>query len=270
MTVAIWDYLPPVLFEGPRGAAAAVEFVPFPAHEGADALARGAVDVALLDTLTVLRNTDAYDVFPAVALSSWDFPFARLRLRGGMGARAQSLAYPRDHELESVVARVVLREHYGSEVSATGVSLERPADAADVAEDACLIVAPDSPHWPSERFDMDLGREWYELANYPMVWGLFVAQKGSATNDRIVALRDAVARLDSLRPGRARNIDDEVVRDFVENQVRFRLDDLVVASLTELYNYVYYYGAVDDYVTVSFVALEDPESDEDDEVEMPF
>src|SRR5690606_33470111 len=126
-----------------------------------------------------------------------------------------------------------------SDVLTRAGSFSEPEEAARAGEDACLIVAKDAYRWESDRFVMDLGREWFELANYPMVWGVFAATKGSITNERIIALRDAVSRLDALRESRSRTIEDEFVRDFVENQVRLRLDDLAVASLTELYNYVY-------------------------------
>ena len=74
-------------------------------------------------------------------------------------------------------------------------------------------------------------------------------------------------RLDMLREKRAQSIEDEVSRDFIENHVRLRLDDLAVASLTELYNYVYYYGAVADYCTVPFVSLDEPNDDDGDDAD---
>lgn len=267
MRVAVWDHLPSTLFEGPRGAEGPVEFVRIAAQDTANALAREEVDVALLDTLSVLQNTDAYDVFPAVALSSWEYPFARLLLRGGIGAKAGTLVTPDHVGLESLVARVVLREQYGSDVevhTSTGFGI---ADVPDAEEDACLIMNPDGRRTETDWFDMDLGREWFELVNYPMVWGLFVAPKGHGDNQAITTLRDAVARQDALRVSRAQKIEDATVRDFVENQVRLRLDDLVVASLTELCNYVYYYGAVADYCTVPFVSLDEPNDDDGDDAD---
>ncbi len=115
---------------------------------------------------------------------------------------------------------------------------------------------------------LDLGREWFELVNYPMVWGVFVSAKGSVTDDYIRLLRDAIIRVDMLRERRAKSIENDVTRDFMENQVRLRLDELAVASLTELYNYVYYYGAVTDFTTIPFVELK--ETKEDGDEDLPF
>lgn len=266
MRVSVWDHFPAALFAGPpRGVAAEVEFIRAPSRDAVEMLSSGEADVALLPVLTVLQHPDLYDVYPAVGLSTWDLPFARLLLPGGLGTRPASLAYEAGMELEALVARVVLREHYGADVQVRSV-----ADAAiDAPDDATLIVGPDAHLISSDRYGMDLGREWFELANYPMVWGVFAAPKGVVTNEAIATLRDAVVRLDTLRGTRARAEEDAVVQDFLENQVRLRLDDLAVASLTELCNYVYYYGAVTDYTTVPFVSLdEDDEAGLDDDEEM--
>src|SRR5690554_1014919 len=122
MKVAVWDHLPFELFaDRSRDLTPGVEFVRTPESEAASALAAGEVDVALVPVLTVLQNPGAYDVLPAVGLSTWDFPFARLLLRGGLDKRAGSLVFEQGFELEALVARVVLREHYASDVEVRAV-----------------------------------------------------------------------------------------------------------------------------------------------------
>jgi predicted solute-binding protein len=158
------------------------------------------------------------------------------------------------------VGRAVLREHYGSDVEAQAQDEHTGSDQAD----AVLLVGNRNEPGTSG-FTMDLGREWFELANYPMVWGLFATARGSGTSGELRMLRDAVVRLDELRPLRARSVEDDVVRDFLENQVRLRIDDLAIASLTELASYVYYYGAVPEIRSVPFISLEDEDDETEDE-----
>ncbi len=264
MRVAVWDYLPEQLFAGtPRGVQGKVEFVRVPALQAREVLERGEVDAALLPTLTVLQDSDAFDVFPAVALSSWEFPFARLFLSGGFEARPTILHHDGDRQLEALVARVVLREQYGSEVKSNPLPAAAVMESLRAEGGAALLVSGDAYRTESEALGMDLGREWFELVNYPMVWGVFATTKGAVTDESIQSLRDAVARVDLLREKRAEAVDDDVAADFLRDQVRLRLDDLAVASLTELYNYVYYYGAVTDYATVPFVELKESAEEED-------
>ncbi|HEX7071467.1 MAG TPA: MqnA/MqnD/SBP family protein [Rhodothermales bacterium] len=261
MRVAIWDHLPKELFAGPgRGVKGPVEFLPVPQTQASVLLDEGEFDAALLPTLTILQQPDAYDVFPAVGFSSWDYPFAQLLLEGPLGSEVHVLGYESGHEMEAVVSRAVLREHYGSEVET------QTADANISGEhvDASVRVGPHRKP-TAGGFAMDLGREWFELANYPMVWGLFATGKGNGTQGTIRMLRDAVIRLDDLRQMRARSVEDDVVRDFLENQVRLRVDDLAVASLTELSSYVYYYGAVPEIRNVPFISIEDEDEDTADD-----
>lgn len=256
MKVAVWSHLPQALFST-SGEDSEVRFVRVPMGEAANRLREGAFDVALVPTLTVMQQADDFDVFPAVGFSSWDYPYARLHPTRGLSAPMHTLVHEGAHEMTVLVARIVLREHYG-----TNVEVVQPDDAGagGVTGDVTLVMTEAIEAGAEDSASLDVGREWFELAAYPMVWGLFVALKGEATPAAIVALRDAVNAAEARVAGAAESV-DAATQDFLENQARLRVDDLAVASLTEFSNYVYFYGALPEYPSVPFVSLPDDDAE---------
>lgn len=223
------------------------------------------VDLALVPTLTVLRDPDSYDVLPAVAVSTWRYPFARIVLKQPFSKPAVEIAFDPAHEQERHVARMVLREHYGLEP----VFVPRPDDVLGGEEGAALLVSPSVDAVASEGPVLDLGQEWFELAQYPMVWGLFVARKETATASMIRALRQAVAASEQDRAAwiEAHGLSDDLAA-FYREGLRYRLDDLVVASLTEFRRYLFYFGLAEDIPSLDFMAL--PDSEEEADVPKPL
>ena len=267
MRVAVWDILPAELF--PHGTEeSAITFVRLPLGGCRRALSEGSAEVTLLPVIDILQDPDPYDVLPAVAFSSWSFPFAKIVLKRGLGSHLKMLAYPREHDQAAFVARVILREHYHSEPQWIAVDEKSPESLVARAEDACLVIGPGVPAFEPGATALDLGQEWYELSNYPMVWGLFAARRGDATVGVIRAIRDAVVRVDDARPSRAKAL-VEGMKAFVQDELRLRLDDLATASLTELTNYAYFYGLTEDPGMIPFVSLPDEAEENGSPADLP-
>lgn len=225
-------------------------------------LAQGEVDVALVPTVSALLNSDHFDVFPAFAVASWNYPFARLILPGGLESLSNELVVPADASQEAFVAGVVLQEHYATRVIA--VPVHESLQAADINR---LEVG--EPIEPPGVNSLDLGREWFELTNYPMVWGLFASRRDSADPAVVRRFVDAAAVAENIRremAGRFR----EPVAGFVADDLRFRTDDLATASLTELAEYVFYYAGTDEPPALGFVSVAGASSYESDDDETPL
>jgi chorismate dehydratase len=199
-------------------------------------LLAGLCDLAVLPSDRVLSDLDAYDVLPAVAYSTWSTPHVQLALRDGFSGQPESVQCPDPAALESLIARIVLKEHYGTDARAE--TLVGPAGKSQAA--AVLAVDESPPSSGSGRV-LDIGQEWYELTNYPMVWGLFAMRKGEATAASIRLLREAAETLET-----ADHLDGTDPEEDGFGLPRFRLDSVAIASLTELCDYLYYYGVTGD------------------------
>lgn len=226
-------------------------------------LRAGLVDVALVPALSVLRDTEAFDALPAVAFSTWDYPFARLVTREGLERPIGSLAVDPRFAQEALVARIILSEHYGAEPVLKPFEAPTPKEllAADV--DAALIIGVDTPALQTSRYAMDLGQEWYELTNYPMVWGLFAVRKGEADERFARTLRDAVAASEEQRDlwVQTQETYPELHTFYLEN-LRVRLDDLATASLTKFCDYLYFYGVTEETPMLPLIDIAEDEEDE--------
>lgn len=253
--------------------------VSLPAEQCAEALANGTVDMALVPTVAVMANADRFDVLPAFALSSWEYPFARIRIAGTMDRLSPSLVVPPDASQEAFIASVVLQEHYGARVLAV------PSDETPAGDVNALLV--DGGRTDDPATELDLGREWFELTNYPMVWGVLVMRRGEADDQTIRLVSETAALCEQLREqrsgqpstssrselppqpavserGSTSETHAELVERFVADQLRFRLDDLAVASLTELSDFLFFYSGTDEPPGLNVVSLQKGDDDRDD------
>lgn len=226
-------------------------------------LEKDLVDVALVPTLSAVRTPDLYDLVPAVALASWKYPFAQIVLRHRLGEPIRSVAFDPLYASEAVVTRLVLREHYGFETTFTPYPSPSASQLLDAPEDASLVVGNDIPFLQTDRLTLDLGQEWYELSNYPMVWGLFAARKGEGTPAMVHILREAAVAADEQRSIWVQAQETSpVLHEFFSNDLRIRLDDLAVASLTEFCHQLFYINILDEIPELPFITLAEDEPGE--------
>lgn len=225
-------------------------------------LRAGAVDIALLPTTRLLQRVDDYEALAGLAFSSWDYPFAKLVFKNGLEGPTRSLAVHPDAAQEAFVAQVVLQEHY--DMTPDFVAEERsPRELIDAPEDAALIVGNEVPAFETEHLTMDLGREWHELAHYPMVWGLFATRKEEATPEMIRTLAEVADAAEEHREDWIASHDVPApLHDFFAEDLGLRLGRLATASLTELRQYLFYFNLTDEVPDVPFFHV--PDEDEED------
>ncbi len=238
-----------------------IAFGRMPHQEALEQLKTGGTDVALLPTLTVLQHLEEVDVMPGVALSSWDYPFARVLLRDGLSTPVKSLAVEPVDAQEAFLAHLMLSEHYGQITQL--VPLDHTSIEVLDTYDAVLVTGNKVPLL-TDAPGLDLGQEWYELVNYPMVWGLFAVRKGEAEPLWRRLLLDAVQRVEDQQALwlRAREM-PVILHAFFSEDLRFRFDDLAVASLTELRDYLFQRGAIEEVADLPIADLPDDDRDED-------
>ena len=261
MQLALWDHPALDLFAlalDEVTAGTSVEAERQPARTCLELVQDGLVDLALVPTVDLLHDPSEFDVLPAVALSSWAYPFARIELEEGMTHKAAKLAVPPDSGWETLVARIVLREHYGIEPEVTVVT--DPSDLAAHRAKTKLDVTNEALTRETNSVMLDLGQEWYELASYPLVWGLFVARKGTSQPRMIRLLRRTAEHAEERRAAwlGEQRLSPEA-EAFQRDSLRFRLDDVAIAGLTELRQFLFFYRITDDVPNLNFVALPDEE-----------
>lgn len=238
MHLALWDIPPSRCLEA---AASDMLVERTTAARAMELLQARQVDVALLPSSAVLCEARALAVLPDAAVASWSYPWASIVLRREAHA-LRTVAYNPSCRQEEFMAKTVLREHYG--VAPTFVPVAQGTDPLRVDADASLVVGRQMTGDPGRV--LDLGQEWFELAQYPMVWGVFAALRPAATPSmatRIAALaQDAEDVALSLARGSVR----ESERRFYAESLRLQMDDITVAGLTELTDQLYFAGLIQD------------------------
>lgn len=228
-------------------------------------LLEGQVDAALLPTLSVLMHHENVDVVPAVALSTWKYPFARLAIEHDLGAKMRIVAYNPDFEQERFLSEVILREHYRMEPTFMACNNAGIDELLDADADARLLVGADVPMMSLDVPMLDLGQEWFELVAYPMTWGLFAFRKGELDAADIRAIRDAVLASERQKQVWLRAQEtSEPLYAFYAEELRFRLDDLCLAGLSEIRQFLFFYEVADDVRDIPFIFLPDEDSEENE------
>ena len=263
MRIAVWDE--PALDFFTRSAEEIaqhrpIQLVRMPRIGLRNQLIMGEVDVALVPTLTAYRDHELFEVLPAVAISSWDFPFLRLHLPQGLSKPIHTIAIDPSLAQEALISKIVLKEHYDIEPSF------RPIDAArgtpESETDGTLFLGTGTDALQGQAFD--LGRDWFELTHYPMVWGVFVARKGEASVAMVEALREIAGFTEVRTPQWLEESElPDTLQTFYKEGIRYRLDDLATAGLTTLQDYLYYNKAVEEMPPLPFYKVPDGEADDE-------
>ncbi|MFK7843850.1 MAG: MqnA/MqnD/SBP family protein [Rhodothermales bacterium] len=268
MRIAVWDEPALDFFARAAEELAAhhkLTVVRLPRRPLRDTLVGGEVDIALLPTLSVFLDHELFDVLPAVAISSWDFPFLKLNLRKGIGQPIDSIWIDPSLAQEALVTKVILKEHYDLSPSFKPFVGDL-AEAAKLQDlEGTLVKTTGNIPELKEGVSIDLGRDWFELTNYPMVWGLFAMRNGEASGRAVNIIRD-IASYTELRREEWLAEEDmpEELHKFYKEGLRYRLDDLATASITSFQDYLYYNDAVDDMAPLPFYEVPEGEADGDD------
>lgn len=261
MRIGIEQSLPAEFFvSGAAGASSGFDIVKLESRTGIDMVRSADLEIALVPALSVMADPADIEVVPAVAMSSWRYPFAQLYLPDGLGSTPERILFERRYREEADLTRIILKEHYGLTPAFEAVDFldDLPDDNAP-----SIRVGNEVPVGRSRGLYLDIGQEWYELANYPMVWGLYVMAKGSVTPEAVRHLREVAARTEKLRTRWADASDrGGAIRRFFLEDVRVRFDDLVTASLTQLLDYAFYYDLTDEIRPFPVASIEISESDD--------
>jgi len=162
--------------------------------------------------------------------------------------------------------RGLSNEHYGVDPTFVPYDGREPKELLDTEEDAALLVGPNVPSLQTEPFTIDIGQEWYELSNYPMVWGMYVTKRDRADEAIIEPLIASARAAEENRDVWVQAQETtEALNAFYREDLRTGLDKLAIASLTEFRKYLFYYDVTEDVPDLPFVFLDDDEEEEQEE-----
>lgn len=230
-----------------------------------EALQRREVDLALVPTFSVLRDSESFAVLPVLALSSWEHPFCAVVLKHGLHHAATSLIAPKTSLQEALLAQVLLKEHYGFRPE---LRLRDQTSLDDLAHDADAVMVvsrAEEVQAPAGMTVLDVGQEWYELSSYPMVWQLAVSLPDVDRAGWGKMLRDLVREAENRRGVWVRSLDmTETLHAWLSESLRFRFDDLATASLTEYREYLFSFGVLSEIPDVPIVTFEEEPGEPDD------
>ncbi|HLA64792.1 MAG TPA: MqnA/MqnD/SBP family protein [Rhodothermales bacterium] len=252
MRLAVWPHAPARAL-GDVLAGVVTEVVEVAPYEAATALLEGRADLALVPTLAVLRDPDAFSVAGGVAFAGERCPTARLVVGSSLD-ELKTVAFDPRQAQEVLLSSIVLREHFGAQPSVTPVD---PAlGLADLLGRFNAVLTGDVRDVPEGAVVLDPGQEWLDLTLRPFVWGLLAAPAGRLTPAQVRALAEAARAAEP--PPEAFDADGALV-------YQYTLDGYASDGLEEFARHLFYHGALADVPTVPFVGTGEPAGDATDE-----
>jgi hypothetical protein len=248
MKLAVWPSSPAqALADVLAEAGVLSETITVEPFRAARALEQGAVDLALVPTLDVLRQPDTFEVVPGVALVGERDPLTQLVIGSALDA-IETVAFDPRHGQAALLAQLILKEHYDAKPSFVPSD---PSAAVEVllAEHSAALVSAEAK--AGDAVVLDLGQEWTDLTLRPMVWGLLAARPGILNVDTARRLRDAVQAAPPLDVART---------DHGTLVYQFSLDGYAHDGLDEFVNHLYYHGTLSDFPDLPFLVI--PPDDE--------
>ena len=268
MTIALWDEAALDLMSKAASELSGklpIDVLRVSRRECRDAVIKGSAQIALIPILEAFREIELFDVLPAVSFSSWDNPFISLLVKDTIGGAIRTVAIDPAFPQEALLAKVILKEHYGAEPVFQPIMQLSTRSVADFGEDAVLLIQDSHEPVDYSGMQLDLGRDWFELTHYPMVWGVFVMSKGSANDEAVRAMR-TLAQYTEHYSGEwvAESGYSKTIQSFYTEGVRYRMDDLAVAGITALQDYLYYNEALEDMSPLSLYEITQDDGEEND------
>jgi predicted solute-binding protein len=196
--------------------------------ECADMVASGAAELGIIPSFELIGRD--YGIVPGVGIACRGAVRSILLVSRTPANRIRTLAADSSSRTSVALARIVLARRYGVAPSV----VRRPPDLSSMLgeADAALIIGDPALHIDPEKTPFhvyDLGREWVEMTDLPMVFAVWAGPRQVVTAQVAAAFQDSCALgLRSLEQiaaeeAPARGFPIELVRHYLGSHIVFEL-----------------------------------------------
>ena len=156
----------------------------------ADALAQGALDVALIPSVEFFQDPQYTVVSDACIACRGPVLSVKLLSRVPL-ERLGSLALDEGSRTSAALVQILLREQYGIVPQLVNLPIGQPFYEAPT--DAILVIGDRAIHTADDEFPVvwDLGSRWREWSGLPFVFAMWVARTGTELGGLVIALGQA-------------------------------------------------------------------------------
>lgn len=202
----------------------------------ADQMAAGELDVGLIPVVEYFRG-DGYSFIPGIAIGSRGPVLSVTLFSRVPWPEIRSVALDEGSRTSSALSQILLRQRYG--VNPAIRSLPIDAIAEDVPADAVLLIGDRAMRacLPGFRFAYDLGEEWSNWTDLPMVYALWAVRGGVELGATEQAFHQAKAYGLSKageiaqREAPALGLDPGYCRRYLDTLIRYDLGPRELAGL---------------------------------------
>lgn len=201
----------------------------------ADMLAACELDLAVIPSIEFARS-GAYALSDAVAISSLGPVWTVLLFTKGDLSGIKSIAVDNASRTSSALAKIIMKERH--DVEPKLIPCEPDAEKMLETADAGLIIGDRTFNIDRKNLNcLDLGEEWHKLTGHAFVHAVLAVRPGVDADNAISAITEAVAigvkNIDKISKAESKrlNVNEDVVREYLTERIRYRLGDTERAGL---------------------------------------
>ncbi|MFQ5527729.1 MAG: menaquinone biosynthetic enzyme MqnA/MqnD family protein [Thermoanaerobaculia bacterium] len=205
----------------------------------ADLLASGDIDIGLIPSIEYQRIPDLA-VIPGACVASDSAVRSVLLVSNVPFGDIRTLALDENSRTSAILVRIVLKELYGAEPTASPARPDLDVMLAD--SDAALIIGDPALRIPMEEGRvLDLAVAWKKLTGLPFVFAFWAVRSGAVRSgleaDFSASIERGRRNLSVLahEAGRELGLSEASLLDYLERNLRFDLGEPEVAGLEEFF-----------------------------------
>jgi chorismate dehydratase len=210
--------------------------------ECADRLADGRADIGIVPVAELLNQK--LDILPGCGIACTGPVRSILLISKVPFPQIRTLAVDSSSRTSVMLSRVILAKKFGAEPELITLPPDLPSmlkrcDAALIIGDPALVIDPETLlyRW------LDLGAEWTEMTDLPMVFAVWAARPDSPSHDPapfIASLRYGQAHIDDIvrQYHEKIGIGADLARDYLTKHIVFDLGERETSGLSLFLKYV--------------------------------
>jgi chorismate dehydratase len=201
----------------------------------ADRMAAGELDVGLIPVVEFFRG-DGYSFVPNIAIASRGPVLSVTLFSRVPWSEIRSVSLDEGSRTSAALTRILLKKRYG--VNAEFRALPIDAAAEDVKTDAVLLIGDRAMRacLPGFRFAYDLGAEWTDWTDLPMVYAVWAVRGGAELGEAEAAFHKAKecgrsrAGVIAQREAAGLGLDPGFCRRYLDTVIRYDLGPAELAG----------------------------------------
>ncbi len=216
----------------------------------AERLMQGEVELGLVPSIEYARSKGAWQIIPDLCIASRGEVKSVLLFFNRDIRKLNTIALDTSSKTSVTLLKILLREKY--EVDPQFISMPPNLDEMLKRADAALIIGDRALQYQTQyKAFLDLVEEWSDLTGLPFVYAFWAGHELTLTSEEVTAMKKSyeigAQNIEKISKEYAVGKEHpwQFYRDYLTQNIHYKLGDEEKAGLMEFYHYAFYLGLIE-------------------------